>query len=108
LSLLESLPLDHCSLIFPHMHCAAALPGLAQKNIFLTVAGDGGPAEEYRFHPLFRDFLQRRLRSEIGVAGVAAERNRVAEVFLENRQGELALPFLLDAENYERAAEMIA
>src|SRR5436190_5592438 len=108
LSLLESLPLEHCSLVFPDFHCSATLPELAQKNIFLTVAGDGGPAEEYRFHPLFRDFLQRRLRSEIGQAGVAEERNRIAEVFLENKQWELALPFLLDAENFERAAEVIA
>lgn len=107
LSLLESLPLEQCSLLFPDMRCSAQLPELAQKNIFLTVAGDGS-AEEYRFHPLFRDFLQRRLRSEIGQTGVAAERNRVAEAFLENKQWELALPFLLDAENYERAAELIA
>jgi len=108
LSLLESLPLEQCSLIFPDLHCSATLPELAQKNIFLTVAGDGGPAEEYRFHPLFRDFLQRRLRSELGQAGVAVERNRIAEVFIANKQWELALPFLLDAENYERAADIIA
>ena len=112
LSLLESLPLEHCSLVFPKLHCSATLPDLAQKNIFLTVAGDGGKdaalGEEYRFHPLFRDFLQRRLRSELGHAGVAEERMRIAEVFLKNKQWELALPFLLDAENYERAAEVIA
>jgi ATP/maltotriose-dependent transcriptional regulator MalT/DNA-binding SARP family transcriptional activator len=108
LSLLESLPLQECSLVFPDLHCSAALPGLAQKNIFLTVAGDAGLSEEYRFHPLFRDFLRRRLRSEIGHAGIAAERNRIAEVFLASKQWELALPFLLDAENYARAAEAIA
>ena len=108
LSLLESLPLEQCSLLFPELRCAAALPELAQKNIFLTVAGDAGTSEEYRFHPLFRDFLQRRLRSEIGQAGVFEERNRIAEVFLNNKQWEMALPFLLDAENFERAAEVIA
>lgn len=108
LSLLESLPLEQCSLLFPDMRCSAALPELAQKNVFLTVAGDGGPSEEYRFHPLFRDFLQRRLRSEIGQARVADERNRIAEVFLNNKQWELALPFLLEAENFERAAEVLA
>lgn len=107
LSLLESLPLRQCSLLFPDMRCSAALPELAQKNIFLTVAGDGS-AEEYRFHPLFRDFLQRRLRSEIGQARVAEERNRIAEVFLINKQSELALQFLVDAGNFERAAEIIA
>ncbi len=107
LSLLESLPLFECSLLFPAMRCSAALPELAQKNIFLSVAGDGS-AEEYRFHPLFRDFLQRRLRSEIGKSGLAVERNRIAELYLANEQWELALPFLLQAENYERAAGVIA
>ncbi len=108
LSLLESLPLETCSLLFPDLRCSAALPDLAQKNIFLTVAGDGGHSEEYRFHPLFRDFLQRRLRSEIGQASVAAERNRIAESFLAEGSWEMALPFLLDAENFERAADVIA
>ena len=108
LSLLESLPLQTCSLLFPSLRCSAALPELSQKNIFLTVAGERGSSEEYRFHPLFRDFLQRRLRSEIGQAAVADERNRIGEAFLQNTQWELALPFLLDAENFERAAEVIA
>ena len=39
LSLLESLPLHHCSLIFPEYRCSQALPEIAQKNVFLTVAG---------------------------------------------------------------------
>lgn len=108
LSLLETLPLEQCSLLFPNMRCSAALPELAQKNVFLTAAGDGGTSEEYRFHPLFRDFLLRRLRSEIGQAGVAEERNRIADVFLKNKQWELALQFLIDAENFERAAEVLA
>jgi LuxR family maltose regulon positive regulatory protein len=107
LSLLESLPLDQCSLVFPDLRCSAALPELAQKNVFLTVAGDRA-AEEYRFHPLFRGFLQRRLRSEIGHAALNDERNRIAEIYLSDRQWELALPFLLDAENFDRAAEVIA
>ena len=108
LSLLRSLPLEQCSMVFPDLRCSAALPELVQKNVFLTVAGDGTDSEEYRLHPLFRDFLLRRLRSEIGQAGVTAERNRIAEVFLENDHWELALPFLLEAENFDRAAEVIS
>lgn len=107
LSLLETLPLEHCSRIFPDLRCAAALPELAQKNVFLTAAGEGS-TEEYRFHPLFRGFLQRRLRSEIGQTLLNQERNRIADLYLEERQWELAIPFLLDAENFDRAAEVIA
>ncbi|HSK70947.1 MAG TPA: tetratricopeptide repeat protein, partial [Pyrinomonadaceae bacterium] len=50
----------------------------------------------------------RRLRSEIGREKLAEERNRVAEFFLENGQWDKALPHLLDAENFDRAAAIIA
>jgi two-component SAPR family response regulator/Tfp pilus assembly protein PilF len=108
LSLLESLPLDACSELFPNMRCSAILPELVQKNVFVTVVGDSKTNEEYRLHPLFRDFLLRRLRSEIGRAEVAEERNRVAAFYLKNNQWEKALPYLLQAENFERAAQIIA
>jgi len=108
LALLETMPLDICSRVFPDMHCSQALPELAQKNVFLTAVGEGNLAEEYRFHPLFRDFLLRRLRSEIGREGVAAERNRIAEFFFESNQWVKALPYLLESANYERAAQIIA
>ncbi|HLM02080.1 MAG TPA: tetratricopeptide repeat protein [Pyrinomonadaceae bacterium] len=108
LSLLESLPLDACSEIFPNIRCSAILPELVQKNVFVTVVGDSKTNEEYRLHPLFRDFLLRRLRSEIGRAEVAEERNRVAAYYLAHNQWEKALPYLLQAENFDRAAQIIA
>lgn len=108
LSLLDSLPLDVCSHLFPEMRCAAMLPELVQKNVFLTVAGDDFSTEEYRLHPLFRDFLQRRLRSEVGRSEVAAQRNRIADYFYENHQLEKAIYHLLEAENFEKAAQVVA
>lgn len=108
LALLESLPLETCSLLFPDLRCSATLPELAQKNVFLTVSGDGRYGEEYRLHPLFREFLLRRLRSSIGRAGMAKERNRIASVFLEQNNWPSALPFLLEAENFAEAAAIIA
>jgi ATP/maltotriose-dependent transcriptional regulator MalT/two-component SAPR family response regulator len=108
LSLLESLPLDVCSRLFPKERCAAVLPELLQKNVFLTVAGDGNIAEEYRLHPLFKDFLQRRLRSEIGLTELNKEKTRIAEFFIKDNQLEKALPFFLESENFETAAKIIA
>ena len=108
LSLLESLQLDLCSTLFPELRCSAALPELAQKNVFLTVAGDRHTGEEYRFHPLFREFLVRRLRSDVGQARVAEERNRIADHFLQSKKWEVALPYLLEARNFDRAASVIA
>lgn len=108
LSLLDAMPLDVCGRLFPEMRCSGQLPALAQKNVFITVAGDVSGGEVYRFHPLFHDFLGRRLRSEIGQRAVAEERLRIGEFFLASNQLESAMPFLLDAENYDRAAEVIA
>ncbi len=108
LSLLESLPLDVCSRLFPKERCAAVLPELLQKNVFLTVAGDENFAEEYRLHPLFKDFLQRRLRSEIGLTELNKEKTRIAEFFIKDNKLEKALPFFLESENFEKAAKIIA
>src|SRR5215216_1213986 len=90
LSLLESLPLDVCSHLFPDLRCSAVLPELLQKNVFLTVAGDRSTSEVYRLHPLFRDFLQRRLRAEIGRAELAKERLRLAAFYFGENQWEKA------------------
>lgn len=108
LSLLETMPLDYCSLLFPELRCSAMLPELAQKNVFLSAVGEGALAEEYRFHPLFRDFLVRRFRSEYGRAGLAGERDRIGTFFLETNQWDKALPYLLEAENFDLAAQTIA
>lgn len=107
LSLLDRLELDTCARLFPHMGCASVLPNLMRRNVFLTVAADAR-SEEYRLHPLFQDFLRRRLRTEIGRVEVAVLQTRFAEHFLANGQWERALGHLLAAEEFERAAQIIA
>ncbi len=106
-ALLERVEADVCGRLYPTAHCAALLPTLVRRNVFLTVASDGR-GEEYRLHPLFRDFLRRRLHSEIGTTGVAAEHARYAGYFIERRQWEHAVRHLLAAEQFEHAAEIIA
>ena len=106
-SLLESLPLETCSVLFPDLRCSAMLPELAQKSVFLTVTGDGRSGEEYRLHPLFREFLLRRLRSAKGRAGLAEERNRIASVYLEQGNWQNALPFLIEGESFDEAAQIL-
>ncbi len=108
LSLLETIPLETCSKLYPAKRCSAVLPKLLQKNVFLTVVEDGERSEEYRLHPLFRDFLQRRLRSEVGRKKVGEERGRIAEYFLNENQWEKAIPFLISAGEHERTAKLIS
>ena len=108
LSLLDSLPLEICSSVFPDMRCGAELPELVKKNIFLTVAGEKQSGEEYRLHPLFRDFLIRRFRAEVGREALAKERVRIARFFLSKQLWEQALSYLIEAEDFEIAAQTIA
>ncbi len=89
------------------MNCSRILPSLVKRNVFLTVASDG-QGEEYRLHPLFQSFLRRRLRSEIGRAGVSAEHHRYADYFLGRGLWEQSVRHLLAAEDYVQAAEVVA
>ncbi|HXI61691.1 MAG TPA: tetratricopeptide repeat protein, partial [Pyrinomonadaceae bacterium] len=107
IALLDRVELESCARLFPEVRAAVALPALVRGNVFMTVASDRR-GEEYRLHPLFQSFLRRRLRSEIGLVGVAAEHLRCAEYFLENGAWEAAVRHLLDAEDFDRAAQIIA
>jgi LuxR family maltose regulon positive regulatory protein len=107
IALLDRIEVKTCSRLYPEVISSAILPQLVRRNVFLTVASDAR-GEEYRLHPLFQSFLRRRLRTEIGLAGVSAEHVRCAEHLLERGDWDPAVRHLLEAENFERAAEVIA
>ncbi len=106
-SLLDRIELDTCAALFPGANCARELPSLVRRNVFLTVASDRR-GEEYRLHPLFQNFLRRRLRSEIGRSGVASEHQRYASYFLGQEMWEQGVRHLLAAEDFNGAASVIA
>jgi LuxR family transcriptional regulator, maltose regulon positive regulatory protein len=107
LSLLDRIDLDACARLYPEAEGRAVLPELVRRNVFITVASDQR-GEEYRFHPLFRDFLRRRLRDELGPDGVASEHARYAGYFVERGQWEQAVRHLTAAGDFERAASVVA
>ena len=107
ISLLDRVETGVCTQVYPSGNCRALLPALVRRNVFITVASDGS-GEEYRLHPLFRDFLRRRLRTELGRAGLAAEHKLYADYFLGRGAWEQAMRHLLEAEEFGRAAEVIA
>jgi len=107
IALLDSIELDTCAALFKGMNCARILPNLVRRNVFITVASDGR-GEEYRLHPLFQSFLRRRLRSDIGRSGVSQEQRGYAEYFLNRGSWEQGVRHLLAAEDFDRAAEVVA
>jgi LuxR family transcriptional regulator, maltose regulon positive regulatory protein len=107
IALLDRIEIETCAQLYPQFESATVLPALVRGNVFMTIASDAR-GEEYRLHPLFQSFLRRRLRTEVGAAGVAAEHARCAQYFLARAAWEQAVSHLLQAEDYERAAEIIA
>jgi LuxR family maltose regulon positive regulatory protein len=107
MSLLDRIELDTCTALYPGLNCSRVLPNLVRRNVFISIASDRR-GEEYRLHPLFQNFLRRRLRSEIGRRGVAAEHQRCAAYFLEGLSWEQAVRHLLAAEDFDGAAKVIA
>ncbi|MDT7689194.1 MAG: hypothetical protein QOE46_1953 [Acidobacteriota bacterium] len=104
-SLLERVEPEACNRLYPQS--SVTLRSLVRRNVFISLASDGR-GEEYRLHPLFRGFLQRRFRAESGRQGVASEHARLADFFLEREQWEQAMYHLVAAEDFERAARTIA
>ncbi|HWS56172.1 MAG TPA: tetratricopeptide repeat protein, partial [Pyrinomonadaceae bacterium] len=107
LSLLDRVEPETCGRLYPEAHRASTLQALVRRNVFISLASDER-GEEYRLHPLFRSFLQRRFRAEAGRRGVASEHSRLADYFLERGQWEQAMSHLLAAEEHDRAAATIA
>lgn len=106
IALLDRIEVETCARLYPQVSSTTALMALVRGNVFMTVASDAR-GEEFRLHPLFQSFLRRRLRTEVGLTGVIAEHARCAQYFLEQGAWEQAVGHLLQAEDFERAAEII-
>jgi ATP/maltotriose-dependent transcriptional regulator MalT/DNA-binding SARP family transcriptional activator len=107
ISLLDRIELDVCARLYPEANSRQVLPELVRRNVFMTVASDSR-GEEYRLHPLFRSFLQRRFGHEVGREGVAAEHARCADCYLERGEWEQAARHLIATEDFGRAAAVVA
>ena len=107
ISLLDRVETGICVNVYPEANCRSVLPALVRRNVFIAVASDER-GEEYRLHPLFKDFLRRRLRSELGRSGIANEHASYAEYFLKGGAWEMAVNHLIAAEDFDGAAKAIA
>jgi ATP/maltotriose-dependent transcriptional regulator MalT/DNA-binding SARP family transcriptional activator len=106
ISLFDRIEPDLCAQLYPEVDSTPLLASLLRRNVFLSVTSDSR-GEEYRLHPLFRNFLRRRFRHLAGRAEVQAEEMRLAEHLLANNRWENAIAHLLAAEEFARAAETI-
>ena len=124
LSLLDAIHADACRYLYPDADPVCTLEKLIRRNVFISVATDAisnpsqetsgksrqgrGEMEEYRLHPLFQSFLRRRIHTELGANGVAAEHKLCADYFLKSGLWEQAMSHLLAASDWDRAAQTLA
>lgn len=104
-SVLERFCADLCRAVTGCADSQALLEELEARSLFLIPLDR--KREWYRYHHLFGDFLQQRLKSA-GPGAPAALRERAARWFRAHGLEEEAIHHALEAGDYERAARWIA
>lgn len=96
-SALEFLSPEVCNAVLGIDNAQSVLDYLEQENLFLIKVG--GSDREFRYHSLFKEFLEAQLRDD-------ARReilNRAAEHYLSTDHKELAVEYALAAGNWDLA-----
>lgn len=75
---------------------------LLHRNFFIYQEGGS-----FRYHPLFRDFLLRTARREWSAEQLTQLQVKAAELLLERREPDLALPLLRTAGNWQRFSSVL-
>ncbi|RIW27797.1 transcriptional regulator [Bacillus salacetis] len=101
-SILEELAPDVCDALLENGKAELILQKLSEQNVFIQEI-DGS---RYRYHALFKEFLQNRLRREREAD--FAELNRNAARFFEGKDTENALYHYLQVGEYEYGAKVIS
>jgi ATP/maltotriose-dependent transcriptional regulator MalT/DNA-binding SARP family transcriptional activator len=84
------------------------LDELARANYFtLRLTQARGAPPVYQFHPLFREFLQRRAGELLGGAALAMLRRKAAALLEADGETAEALALLLAAQAWEEAAQLV-
>lgn len=81
------------------------LAALNRSNFFTGKIS--GPAPAYRFHPLFRAFLQARVTETLSREGVLRLREKTAQLLIEDGQIEDAIALLYLAEDWNSLVPLI-
>ncbi len=101
-SLLPQMELSLCNELLSRSDALSLLQLAEKRNLFITRIGDQG----YRYHPLFREFLQARLRQTQPARYLELEA-RAATVYERRGQLDQAIEHWFAAEQPEHAARLI-
>ena len=79
----------------------------ARKNLFVQSSYDEKKGWVFRYHQLFRDFLQAKFRSEIGQEERASLFLKAGSIHEQRGELEESVRYYLKAREYEKAANII-
>jgi len=106
-SILDYLYPDFLRELFPGERSEDTLQDLTQKNLFVQSLHDLKRGVIFRYHQLFRDFLQERFRSVIASEEQRNLHMRAATLFEKRGEPEEAIRYFLAAGDCTRAISLI-
>ncbi len=92
--------------VLPVERAYQLLASLQRSNLFISQV-EGGDFDEYGFHPMFRRFLRRRLKAQIGEAGIRALGNEYADRLMKIGKWQKAGLMYAEARNTEAMARIL-
>jgi LuxR family transcriptional regulator, maltose regulon positive regulatory protein len=104
-SILRELEPDLCGDVAGTGDAAAILEALSTSDVLMGVLE--GTRTAYRYHGLFSEFLRARLEQKFPAAEIAAMHLAAAEGYLRAARPVPAIDHLIEAQAFERAAQMI-
>jgi ATP/maltotriose-dependent transcriptional regulator MalT/DNA-binding SARP family transcriptional activator len=108
LSLLERIDPSIGEAALEIADCPDQLRALARRNVFISQTYASGAEEEYRLHPLFRNFLKRWISTELDAGELSRLHEECAARFAEVSQWDLAANHLAQAGAADAVAELLA
>ena len=89
------------------METAEAVLAFLAQNHWFTERQSGGPETSYRYHPLFREFLQSTVESKYSSPLVSNLEREAATLLEANGQTEAAVDLMLQSGSMEMAVRLI-
>jgi LuxR family maltose regulon positive regulatory protein len=92
--------------VLPPEEAYQLLSSLQRRNLFISHV-EGGGVDEYKFHPMFRRFLRRRLKAEVGEAGLRALHRELGDKLMQAGKWQKAGLHYAEAHDTEAMAAIM-
>lgn len=103
-SVLDPIDPEVCDRLLGIRASQDLLEDIERRSLFIS--GVQTPKSSYRYHPLFREFLARKLAA-LGTAQVNRLHRRAAAIFTRDHRWQDAIEHLIVARDYAKAAQVI-